>query len=220
MVLGNAPVEPDGSFYVQTPSEVPLRFELLGRDGTAIAAEKGWFWARKGEQRVCVGCHAGPERAPENVVPQVLLRTQKPVAMPKPVGLRNSMLTRYLIPILFLAAAEPPAFGPIRFEDVTRKAGISFTHSFGAAQLGSLLESTGAGAVWFDYDNDGYLDLYAVSGRPLAARHAPLPAAQATGSDAAQPSLPQPSGRHIYGRHRRRRRGSGSLRHGRGSRRL
>jgi len=84
VVLGNAPVEPDGSFYVQTPSEVPLRFELVGHDGRTIAAEKGWFWARKGEQRVCVGCHAGPERAPENVVPQVLIRTRNPVAMSRP----------------------------------------------------------------------------------------------------------------------------------------
>ena len=85
ILLGNASVEPDGSFYVQVPSEEPLRFELLGRDGATIAAEKSWFWARKGEQRVCVGCHAGPERAPENAVPQVLLRTQKPVSMLKPV---------------------------------------------------------------------------------------------------------------------------------------
>lgn len=85
VALGKAPVEPDGSFYVQTPSEAPLRFELLDREGRTVAAEKGWFWARKGEQRVCVGCHAGPERAPENVTPQVLLRTQKPVPMLKPV---------------------------------------------------------------------------------------------------------------------------------------
>src|SRR5664280_1869152 len=85
------------------------------------------------------------------------------------------MLTRCLIPILFLAAAEQPTFGPIRFEDSTRKAGIAFTHSFGAEQLGSLLESTGAGAVWFDYNNDGYQDLYVVSGRPLAAGMHPYP---------------------------------------------
>ncbi len=84
VALGKAPVEPDGSFYVQTPSEAPLRFELLDAGGKTIAAEKGWFWARKGEQRVCVGCHAGPERAPENITPQVLLRTQKPVPMLKP----------------------------------------------------------------------------------------------------------------------------------------
>jgi hypothetical protein len=84
VAIGKAPVEADGSFYVQTPSEAPLRFELLDRAGKTLAAEKGWFWARRGEQRVCVGCHAGPERAPENAAPQVLLHTQKPVVMGKP----------------------------------------------------------------------------------------------------------------------------------------
>ena len=43
------------------------------------AQERGWFWARGGEQRVCVGCHAGPERASENRVPAVLMRTTMPV---------------------------------------------------------------------------------------------------------------------------------------------
>jgi hypothetical protein len=37
------------------------------------------MWTRRGEQRICVGCHAGPERAPENAVPQVLVRDIKPV---------------------------------------------------------------------------------------------------------------------------------------------
>jgi hypothetical protein len=32
-----------------------------------------------GEQRICVGCHVGPERASENRVPAVLLRTTTPV---------------------------------------------------------------------------------------------------------------------------------------------
>ena len=81
VVLGEAPVESDGSFYVQTPTERPLRFELLDAVGTMVRAEKGWFWTRRGEQRVCVGCHAGPERSPDNAVPQVLLRTQTPVLL-------------------------------------------------------------------------------------------------------------------------------------------
>ncbi len=55
----------------------------------------------------------------------------------------------------------------IRFEDASDKAGIDFVHSFGSAQLGSLLEGTGAGCVWFDYNNDGFPDLYVVNGRPL-----------------------------------------------------
>ncbi len=80
-LLGRGPVEPDGSFYVQTPADRALRFELLDRAGAIVAAEKGWFWARRGEQRVCVGCHAGPERAPENAVPAVLLHSIEPVPM-------------------------------------------------------------------------------------------------------------------------------------------
>ena len=84
VALGEAPVESDGSFFVQAPSERAIRFELLDRAGRTVAAEKGWFWARRGEQRVCVGCHAGPERAPENGVPAVLLRTTEPVRMTLP----------------------------------------------------------------------------------------------------------------------------------------
>lgn len=55
----------------------------------------------------------------------------------------------------------------IRFEDASDKANIDFAHNFGSAQLGSLLEGTGAGCVWFDYNNDGFSDLYVVNGRPL-----------------------------------------------------
>jgi hypothetical protein len=79
--IGQAPVAKDGSFYVQVPGERPVRFELLDAGGKTAAAEKGWFWARTGEQRVCVGCHAGPERAPENAVPEVLKSSTEPARM-------------------------------------------------------------------------------------------------------------------------------------------
>jgi len=80
-LLGTSAVEADGSFYVQVPGDKPLQIELLDRQGKTLQREQGWWWARKGEQRICVGCHAGPERAPENAVPAVLLKTIKPVAM-------------------------------------------------------------------------------------------------------------------------------------------
>jgi enediyne biosynthesis protein E4 len=62
--------------------------------------------------------------------------------------------------------AAPQATG-IRFEDATDPSGIDYLHSFGSAQLGSLLEGTGAGCVWFDYNNSGLPSLYVVNGRPL-----------------------------------------------------
>ena len=86
------------------------------------------------------------------------------------------MTARWFIPLVLAPAlAQLPTAGPIRFEEVAGKAGIRFTHSFGAAKLGSLVESTGAGCVWFDYNNDGYPDLYVVSGKPLEKGMHPYP---------------------------------------------
>lgn len=78
-LLGSSSVEPDGSFFVQVPADQPLQIELLDRQGKTLKREQGWYWMRKGEQRICVGCHAGPERSPENLVPAVLLNTTTPV---------------------------------------------------------------------------------------------------------------------------------------------
>jgi hypothetical protein len=79
VAMGTAPVEQDGSFFVKVPADRPIRFTLLDFKGTVLRQERGWFWARGGEQRICVGCHAGPERASENRVPEVLMRTTTPV---------------------------------------------------------------------------------------------------------------------------------------------
>ena len=73
-------------------------------------------------------------------------------------------------------AAQTAALAPtIRFEDSTSESGIDYVHSFGSAQLGSLLEGTGAGCVWFDYNNDGLPDLYVMNGRPLDDSMHPYP---------------------------------------------
>ena len=79
VAMGTAPVEKDGSFFVKAPADNPIRFALLDEKGSVLRQERGWFWIRRGEQRICVGCHAGPERASENHVPAVLLRTTTPV---------------------------------------------------------------------------------------------------------------------------------------------
>jgi hypothetical protein len=54
------------------------------------------------------------------------------------------------------------------FEDVTAKAGIDFVQQFCDDRIANILESNGSGMVVFDYDNDGYLDLYFVNPGPLA----------------------------------------------------
>ncbi|MGA8089308.1 MAG: hypothetical protein WCA10_18695 [Terracidiphilus sp.] len=79
VTVGTAPVEQDGSFFVKAPADRAIRFVLLNAKGSALRQEHGWLWIRRGEQRICVGCHAGPEHAAENRVPEVLLRTTTPV---------------------------------------------------------------------------------------------------------------------------------------------
>ncbi len=68
------------------------------------------------------------------------------------------------------------------YEDVTEKSKIKFRHSFGEQKLSSMLEATGSGCAWIDYNNDGLLDLYVLSGRYIegATEHS-----KADGKDAA-----------------------------------
>jgi hypothetical protein len=74
------------------------------------------------------------------------------------------------------AELAPPQMAPaIRFEDATAKSGIDYTNSFGSRQLGSLLEGTGAGCIWIDYNNSGLPSLYVVNGRPLDDAMHPYP---------------------------------------------
>jgi len=50
------------------------------------------------------------------------------------------------------------------FTDVTEEAGIVFDHSFGDHDLSNIVEGTGPGCGFLDYDGDGDHDLYFVNG--------------------------------------------------------
>ncbi|TWU35995.1 CRTAC1 family protein [Novipirellula artificiosorum] len=54
------------------------------------------------------------------------------------------------------------------FHDATDEAGIVCKHSFGDFELDNIVEGTGAGAMFFDYDNDGWLDIYLPNGSWLS----------------------------------------------------
>ena len=61
-----------------------------------------------------------------------------------------------------LRAQQPPKLPT--FTDITQQAGITFKHGYGDHHLDNIVEGTGAGVCILDYDSDGFMDLYFVSG--------------------------------------------------------
>src|SRR6266849_5831010 len=54
-----------------------------------------------------------------------------------------------------------------RFYEVTAQAGIHFQHINGATPEKYMPETMGSGALFFDYNNDGWVDIYLVNGGSL-----------------------------------------------------
>ncbi len=68
---------------------------------------------------------------------------------------------------LLAAAALLPAAAPseVEFVNVAEETGLTAVFSNGNDQEKTwILETTGSGAAWIDYDNDGFLDAFLVSG--------------------------------------------------------
>jgi hypothetical protein len=64
------------------------------------------------------------------------------------------------------AALSPPA-APIRFEDIAKKAGVNFVTQNSATPNKNQPETMVAGVALFDYDGDGFLDIYFVNGAEI-----------------------------------------------------
>ena len=75
------------------------------------------------------------------------------------------------------------------FVDITKSSGVDFRHESG--RIGDLgtVEITGSGVAVFDFDNDGWLDIWLVQGGPLKNRDGELPSDQLYRNTAANGEL-------------------------------
>ncbi len=94
----------------------------------------------------------------------------------------------FLPPLLVCAGFVCTAGAQVHFRDITKQAGINFTHNNGATGKKWLPETMGPGAAFIDYDNDGYPDILLVNGQDWTA------SGRANHSEA----LPQQSQRNVY----------------------
>jgi Tol biopolymer transport system component len=64
-LLGEVPVEKDGSVFVEVPANIPIQLQLVDSDGMALRT-CSWIWVKNREPRGCIGCHEDGEMTPPN----------------------------------------------------------------------------------------------------------------------------------------------------------
>ncbi|MCR4414320.1 MAG: hypothetical protein NUV77_18025 [Thermoguttaceae bacterium] len=132
-ILGEAPIEPDGSFNLEVPSNTPIELQILDEHGMALRS-CGWIWARSHQSQGCIGCHEDPELSPDNYVTQSLAKDSYPIS--PPVEQRRAVdFRRDLMPLIakkcagchdkggaapYLDAGKELAIGPISITSARR----------------------------------------------------------------------------------------------------
>ena len=83
-------------------------------------------------------------------------------------------LWRWRDSALMQAALSNPAVSPVQFVDVGLQAGLHDPNVWGGVDhKRSIIEAKGSGLAFFDYDNDGWLDIYLTNGDRLDAHWPP-----------------------------------------------
>ena len=97
-LLGEAPVEKDGSFHIDVPANLPVQLQLLDSDGLALAS-CDWIWVKQREFRGCIGCHEDPELTPPNRFVEAARRPATELT-PPPEERRTITFPEHVLPIL------------------------------------------------------------------------------------------------------------------------
>jgi hypothetical protein len=59
-IIGDAPIEQDGSVMFEVPARVPVYFQVLDKDNRMVQTMRSWTTLQPGEKMSCVGCHEKP----------------------------------------------------------------------------------------------------------------------------------------------------------------
>jgi hypothetical protein len=148
-ILGDIPVQADGSFYIKVPANTPIQLQALDSDGMALRT-CSWIWAKNHEPRGCIGCHEDPELTPENRFVDAM--RQPPIELTlAPERRRTVEFSRDIMPIIREKCSVPGCHdGPARgldLRDGPAPAGEGIAQGCFNRAYVSLLEGFDADAV-------------------------------------------------------------------------
>lgn len=99
-ILGEAPVEADGSFFLRLPGDTSFNIQALNEEGMALITMPNWIWVRRGTSRGCIGCHENKELAPENRASDALVKLRQSVLLVPPEQRRVVSFRKSVLPII------------------------------------------------------------------------------------------------------------------------
>ncbi len=100
-VLGEAPVEKDGSVYFEAPAGVPIYFQALDEHGLAVQSMRSATYLHPGEQLTCAGCHESKWRTVSAPAATPLAVQRPPTRLvPPPEADQSVSFTRLVQPVL------------------------------------------------------------------------------------------------------------------------
>jgi hypothetical protein len=98
-ILGDVPVEADGSAHFMVPPHKAVYFQLLDENRVEIRRMRSFITMQRGEQRGCVGCHETRAEAPIARVPGIASSRPPVRPIPPPWGDRPISFPRDVQPI-------------------------------------------------------------------------------------------------------------------------
>ena len=90
-------------------------------------------------------------------------RAVEPAPARRPSSPGRQRCQRHVAPARF-GAMSLVDVSPVTFRDVASESGVIFTHTNGASPAKHIVETMGSGGLLFDYDGDGWLDVFLVDG--------------------------------------------------------
>jgi hypothetical protein len=98
-VIGEVPVEADGSAQFRVPTDTPLYFQLLDENHMELRRMRSFINFQPGEVRGCVGCHETREEAGAVALAGMAQAREASIPVPPPWGHRPTSFLRDIQPL-------------------------------------------------------------------------------------------------------------------------